>query len=156
MQADSHNLCPHGRPLISPPSTNGVLKLVVQGIGPVPTKKNSKEISHNHKTGKPFLRTRDDIQAWIEAAIIVLQSELNSAYRTAVATGTAACPLCWIASSVPGNDSGKHIRKGAWELTDVPEGKEGAVISIERYAREISPTEAAQLYSKFYDDDRHK
>lgn len=141
-------LCPHGRPLISPPSMSGGLKLVIHGIGPVPTKKNSKEISRHWKTGKPFLRTADEIRAWTDAAIIVLQSELNSAYRTAVAMGTAACPHCWIASFLPSNDSAKHIRRGAWELADVPKGQEGAVLTIERYAPEIDAESAAQIYAK--------
>lgn len=134
---------------------NGVLKLVIQGIGPVPSKKNDKVIGQK-KTGQRFIMQGEESRAWMENAILVLQSELNSAYRTAVATGTTRCPLCWIASSVPLNDSAKHIRKGVWELADVPEGKEGAVISIERYAPEIDAETAAQIYSKTYDDTRHK
>jgi hypothetical protein len=131
------------------------LLLTIRNLGPVPTKKNSKQISRNRRTGKPFIRTDDDIKAWTDAAILLLLSELNSAYRAAVAMGTAACPHCWIASSVPENDSAKHIRAGSFHIIDVPEGQEGAVIDV-RPISYMDDSEATAIYAGAWDEVRRE
>lgn len=157
------DLCPHGLPNNSPstsePSPDKTkalgkiepLVLTIRNMGRVPAKKNGKQISFNRKTKKPFLRTDDEKKAWTDAAILYLESQLNSAYRTAKAMGITNCPLCWIASSVPANDSAKHIRKGSFEIVDVPEGQEGAQITITRID-EMSGVEAAQAFGKAYEE----
>jgi hypothetical protein len=113
------------------PSQRGALTLQISGLGPVPSKKNRKTIGRR-KDGKPFILQGRSESAWMDAAILVLLSELNSAYRTAAAMGTTHCPLCWIVSSTPANDSSKHIRHGSFDIVYVPKGGEGAVIRIER------------------------
>lgn len=127
-----NDLCPHGLPKTSEPTRKSVLILNIEGLGRVPSKKNDKKIGMK-KNGQRYILQDDDTKEWMEKAINRLVSQLNSAYRTAEAMGTTRCPLCWIASSMPSNDSAKHIRKGAYEIFDAPVGQEGARILVSQY-----------------------
>lgn len=159
-----NDLCPHGLPKNSPNTSEPSprknmehgkldskmepLVLTIRNMGPVPSKKNGKQISKNQKTGKLFLRTDDEKKKWCDQAIRLLESQLNSAYRTSVAMGTTASQRFWMSSFLPSNDSAKHIKKGSFEIVQVPKGQEGAVIAITNLANEISGVEAARLYSQ--------
>lgn len=131
----------------NPPSSeiSAPLVLTIRNMGPVPSKKNRKVISKNRKTGKMFLRTDDDEAAWAKAAILDLLSQLNCAYRAAVAMQITPSAPSWIASSVPVTDSTKHIRRLSVDVVDVPEGQEGAVITISQ----IGEPTAAELIAGF-------
>lgn len=70
----------------------------------------------------------------MDSYIRVLESALSSAYQTIATETRMACSAAsWIRSSVPADDSWKHIPKSdGWECVVVPEGEEGADIIIER------------------------
>lgn len=46
-------------------------KIVIQGQ--VPSQKNSKTISYNYRTGRPFIRTEDRVKVWQLASSMLLR-----------------------------------------------------------------------------------
>lgn len=110
------------------PSSAGIL-ISIQGIGHVPSFKNSKLLTR----GK--LITDPKKQEWMKAAQDRIASELLFAYPTSEhETVTAAKLRSWIASSLPADDSCRYLIACSWSFMNVPKGKEGALIQIERQA----------------------
>lgn len=107
--------------------------LEVRGLGHVPAFKNSKALGKNWKTGKPTLRTKDSHKAWMERCIESFVSQLRFAHQTAGGeTGTGLSLPCWIASSLPCDDSRQWIREASWRWEEAAKGEEGATMRIER------------------------
>jgi len=65
--------------------------------------------------------------------------------------GITDTPQSWIASLLPANDSSKHIKRGSFEIIDVPEGQEGAVITITNLDNETNGVESAQIFGAAYE-----
>ncbi len=146
------NLCPHGLPKNSEPTKNvGPIILRIEGLGRVPSKKNDKKIGQK-RSGQHFILQGEETKEWMEKAISRLESQLKSMYQTAAAMETTACPLCWIASCMPSNDSAKHIRKGEYEIFDVPAGEEGARIFITPYVP-MDGVRAAKVFNQYLFED---
>lgn len=106
---------------------SSLVLLMLQGIGHVPSFKNTKMLT------KGKLITSPKKQEWMRKAQAIIESQLLSAYpTTASGTATAAKLRSWIASSVPENDSCKCLTACSWRFTNAPKGREGALILIER------------------------
>lgn len=97
--------------MTSAPSKNANGSVVVKLNVPVPPSfKNRKRISINSKSGKQFLRTREDIKDRMQELTDALVSELLSVYRTTGGATSTACSLrSWIASSLPEDDSWNFV-----------------------------------------------
>ena len=103
----------------------------------IPSKKNGKRWLTKLPNGKPlkrpFLITKPEIQEWTEKAVQHLESQLLSECLT---TGgeiqQALSKLSVICSQLPADDSVSDLPQGAWTVTFVPPGQEGAIITIER------------------------
>jgi hypothetical protein len=107
-------------------SNTKTISLVVQGIGHVPSFKNSKMIARGR------LITAPEKQEWMEKCIQSFESQLTSLCQmAATATQTEPSLPSWIASSVPADDSLKHIAEETVRPVLVPKGQEGAIIKIE-------------------------
>lgn len=81
-----------------------------------------------------MLITNPQKQKAMESYIHALQFALSFAYQTkGIETQTGCSLASWIASSVPADDSWKHIpRSDGYECIAVPEGEEGADLIITR------------------------
>lgn len=103
------------------------LVLEIRGCGNIVSFKNSKMVTR----GK--LITAPEKQEAMQRYSAALESALYSAFRTSETATPTGCSLrSWIASSVPADDSWKHIPKSdGYECIEVPEGEEGADIIIE-------------------------
>lgn len=102
------------------------MKLKIQGIGEVPSMKNSKMIARGR------LMTDPRKQHWMEAAQGLLQSQLNCfILAKGLQTLTGEQLLASIASFVPLDDSRQWIAKLNVSWRQVSKGEEGAEIEIE-------------------------
>lgn len=105
---------------------SSLVLLMLQGIGHVPSFKNTKMLTR----GK--LITSPQKQRWMRKAQVIIESQLLSAYPTAEkGTVTAEKLRSWIASSVPANDSCRYLTACSWRFTSAPKGREAALILIE-------------------------
>jgi len=107
-----------------------LLKLVVQGIGHVPSFKNSKMIVTRPKVR---LMTKPVHQLWMRRCEAALESAFVSLYQT-TETGTPMVRSLrsWIACVAPLNDSVKAIPGQEIEVVHVPPGQEGFELTIEK------------------------
>lgn len=106
--------------------TSPIIKLVVTGIGHVPSFKNNKMLTRGR------LITDPKKQKWMEKAAASIASQLNSLCPTAEpGTPTELSVRCWIVSSLPLDDSLEWIGVpcGSWQR--VKKGAEGAELTIE-------------------------
>ena len=102
------------------------IKLVVGGIGNVPSFKNSKMLTRGR------LITDPKKQAWMERCIQSFESQLRSAFQTrGIATTTGPIPLSRIALLLPLDDSRKWIPRHCVNTRLVSKGSEGAELVIE-------------------------
>lgn len=109
------------------PANPRCVRIVIAGISHVPSFKNSKMIARGR------LITLPARQKWMEQAIRVIESQLRSG--SAISEGaisTGPCPLSWIASSLPADDSWQWIPEIRVQVQRVTKGQEGAEILIER------------------------
>jgi len=103
------------------------IKLDVRGIGDVPSFKNNKMIARGR------LITNPKRQKWMEHCIQLIESQLNYAMQTSAGeTLTGQQALCWIAQSLPCDDSRSFIPELHITAVDCTKGEEGATITIER------------------------
>jgi len=103
------------------------IKLVVLGIGNVPSFKNSKMIARGR------LITDPKKQRWMAVAAVVLESRLRSFFRirgTEIQTEPQA--LSWIASWIPLDDSVEWIGELCVNWRRVKKGEEGFEMTIEK------------------------
>lgn len=124
------------------PTSSRPLKLTIQGIGHVPSFKNSKVIGRRHLTGKPVLLTKPQYRKWMQACTDSFVLQLLSKYRT-TASGmqTVLYRRLWTVSSVPQDDSVQWIPEISVKVEKVEPGQEGAEILIERItASPFAPT----------------
>jgi hypothetical protein len=109
------------------------IALKIQGLGHVPSFKNSKMIAR----GK--LITDPKKQAWMEQCISLMAAQLSSSCpMSETGTLTAQSLRSWIATSLPLDDSCKWIESISVIWLNVPKGKEGAQIMIA--PSEIAPS----------------
>lgn len=102
--------------------------LRVQGIGPVPAKKNSKLLTHGRLVTKP------EYQKWMKKCEDAFVSQLTSIIPTeGVAMRMVPPPLSEILSSLPEDDCWEQVEWGhiRGHLASDP-SEVGAVITIER------------------------
>jgi len=123
--------------MTSPPKdthpTGSAITLRIQGIGNVPSFKNSKQIVQNPKTKRPMLITDPKKRKWMNEATRVIESQLRSCIQTCgIATPTAKDARSWIASSMPLDDSWVWVKENSDNSRRVSSGEEGAIITIER------------------------
>lgn len=118
--------------------TNNDLTLVIQGLGHVPSFKNTKMICGLKRikpklwTGTPFLITQPKKKEWMEAAINQLVSQLRGMYPTAEGAMLGECPKPLpIALSRLLDDSLGYMIPGAQSVKRVSKGNEGATITIQ-------------------------
>lgn len=103
------------------------IRLSVNRLGHVPSFKNNKMLARGR------LITDPKKQEWMEQCIRSIESQLRSVYQT-IDTGTLtglSLP-CWIASSLPHDDSVQWISSLRVEVVTVEAGQEGAEIVVER------------------------
>lgn len=114
-------------PTPAPPLLRGIfgpLTLKIRGTHP-PSFKNRKRIAGNR------LITRPDIKARMDQLARDFESQLSSAYQTAVAaTLTGFSPHYWMHCVMPADDSLNDIPTGGWTTVLVPKGEEGVDITI--------------------------
>lgn len=99
------------------------LRLLIRGW--VPSFKNQKRVCSD---GVP--RTEKVTRQRMKEIESDLLSQFQSAYQIACKTRMVACPLSWIASSVPADDSLKFIRKEIVEADLCLPGEEATTIEI--------------------------
>lgn len=103
----------------------------------IPSFKNSKRWITKLPNGKPLRRplliTSPEFQEWMKKAVLSLEYQLLYLCRTE-SGGTRLEPskLFAMLSRLPADDSVNDLREGSWTVVRVPEGKEGAIIKIER------------------------
>jgi len=103
------------------------LRLVVRGMGPVPSFKNAKRIM-----GKNLV-TQPKIKRWMTKCIQGFVSQFCSAYPTIVeGMQTEPFPRSWIASFLPLDDSWQWIPEISVKVIQDVKEYEGATITIER------------------------
>jgi len=102
------------------------IRLSVNGLGHVPSMKNSKMW-----TGRKLI-TKPERQEWMKRCIRSFESQLLCAYRTSYA-GTETVPSLrsWTAWSIPRDDSVHWIPELRVDVVFVEPGEEGAEIVIE-------------------------
>lgn len=102
------------------------IQLKVQGLGHVPSFKNSKMLTR----GK--LITDPKKQQFMDRVIRSFASQLFSLSQTiGPGTPTGHSPRCLIASSLPEDDSVKFISEETVSVQFVEKGMEGAIVKIE-------------------------
>jgi hypothetical protein len=108
------------------------LVLKIRGCGNVVSFKNTKKIVRIK--GRPSLVTDPRKQKLMDSYIRALECALSSEFQTSETGTRMGCSAAsWIRSSVPADDSWKHIPKSdGWECLTVQPGEEGADIIIER------------------------
>lgn len=104
--------------------TTQPLRLSIQGW--VPSFKNRKRVCID---GVP--RTEKAVRQRMKEIEAAFLYQLTCAYQIACKTQTGACPLSWIASSVPADDSLKFIRRETMEANLCLPGEEMTVIEIQ-------------------------
>lgn len=115
----------------SEPKSRQPIVLKIQGIGNVPSFKNTKMIART-KDGKPFIKTDPEKEAWMQHCATLIEFQLPSLCPiTGTGTLTAQQLHSWIAASMPLDDNCKWIESLSVTLQRVPKGREGAVITIE-------------------------
>lgn len=110
------------------------IKLNVQGVGHVPSFKNSKMlVMPKGKRSRPLLITKPDFQAWMTACVDAFESQLRSEYQTTEAEMVMVRSLpSWIACVMPLDDSVNHISEITLRVIKVNPGHEGATIEVSR------------------------
>jgi hypothetical protein len=107
------------------------IELKIQGVGEIPSFKNSKMIARIK--GRPALITDPRKQNVMEAIIRSIESQLPSSLPTFVTvTGTELTLRSKIVSFMPLDDSLKWIPEHSVRIRRVAKGREGAEITIER------------------------
>lgn len=110
----------------------GAIKLVVKGLGNVPSFKNNKRAILDRNTGKMRTLTKPETKRWMNQCIAQFESQLLGAcpIREGETAGewarrlrTALLPLL--------DDSWKHMLPGDQNIRIVQAGQEGAEITIE-------------------------
>ena len=113
------------------------LTLRIQGCGNIVSFKNSKMICAP-KGRRPMLITDPKKQRRMDSCIRSIVSQLNSLYQTAAEGTETGCSLhSWIASSMPLDDSRQWIPEMSLTFREVPDGEEGAIITIQK----LNPTQ---------------
>lgn len=118
--------------MISEPSRSakGSVTLTVTGAT-VPCFKNRKRIAKNKRSGKSFLRTREDIKERMQHLENAILSEL---YSESQIVGSETHSECWkrlrTALSELCDDSIREIPCGSWDVEFVPKGSEGVTLVI--------------------------
>jgi hypothetical protein len=109
------------------------IALVIQGIGHVPSFKNTKGIYRNKRTGKPFIATDPKKKAWMQSAIHNLESQLHGLFPIgANETHGEWRKRLQTASPLPLDDSLAWMIPGQQSIRFVNKGEEGAIIYIEK------------------------
>lgn len=101
--------------------------LTIEGLGHVPSFKNSKLLTRGRTITKP------EYQAWMERAVRSIVSALRSEFQTRgieITMGPSA--LSSIACLLPLDDSRQWIPEHSVTTQCVSPGQEGAVVKIER------------------------
>lgn len=108
------------------------IKLVVQGLGEVPTFKNRKVIGRNRK-GRPLLYTKTEVKERMELLIKAIEYQLHSSLLTDETGTVMECiPRSKIVSSLPLDDSLIWIGSHSVNWRRVRKGEEGFEIVIEK------------------------
>lgn len=102
------------------------IKLVVKGLGDVPSFKNSKMLTRGR------LITDPKKQQWMERCTKAFESQLRTWFQAAgIEISTEPTALSRIASLVPLDDCLHWIRPGSQDWHVVSKGEEGAVVTVE-------------------------
>lgn len=105
--------------------------LKIQGVGEIPSFKNSKMIARIK--GRPALITDPRKRRIMEKIIHSIELQLRSLFRIdEIVMETGLIPPCKIASFTPLDDSLKWIPEHSVRLQRVSKGQEGAIIEIQR------------------------
>lgn len=109
------------------------ITLKIQGIGPVPSFKNTKSLFKNKKTGKLFVATNPVKKRWMQSAEELIGLQLLFYYQTIGAETRQEClkRLQTFLSDLV-DDSVRELPEGGWKVEYVEPGKEGCEILIER------------------------
>jgi hypothetical protein len=107
------------------------IKLVVQGLGEVPSFKNKKVIGRS-RNGKATLYTKGNVKDQMELFTRALEFQLRSLLQTSGTVTEMGCiPPSKIASSLPLDDSLAWIGTHSVSWRKVKKGEEGFEITIE-------------------------
>lgn len=101
--------------------------IAIEGLGHVPSFKNSKLLSRGRTITKP------EYQEWMDRVVRSIGSQLRSEFQTRgieITMGPSALSL--IASLLPLDDSRQWIPEHSVTTQCVSPGQEGAVVKIER------------------------
>lgn len=115
------------------PAPSSAIKLVVRGIGPVPSFKNNKRAILDRNTGKMRTLTKPKTKRWMNQCIAQLESQLLGAYpiKEGETAGEWAKRLRTVLLPLQ-DDSWKHMLPGDQNVRMVEPGQEGAEITIEK------------------------
>ena len=105
--------------------SNAALKLSIEGIGHVPSFKNSKMIARGRLITDPKKRL------WMDKATAALKSQLKSLSATKGGVISTGQHRHCLTASLPQDDSWQWIAELNVKAIKVAKGKEGAVITIE-------------------------
>lgn len=107
------------------------MKLVVQGLGEVPSFKNRKVIGRDRK-GRPMLFTKDEVKERMELLTKAIEYQLRSSLLIDETGTVMECiPQSRIVSSLPLDDSLNWIGSHSVSWRRVRNGEEGFEIVIE-------------------------
>lgn len=102
----------------------------IRGLGAVPSFKNAKRIWKGPK-GKLFLGTRDDVKAWMNAAIKSIESQLLSLCQTTPGEMLTAQQVRSLIASLPPDDAWRFIPELRVKAVKCDKEDAGAIIQID-------------------------
>lgn len=111
---------------------DGAIRIVIQGLGHVPAKKNSKAIVPGKGKRKSRLITKPEYQQWIQRCTHAIVSQLFSGIQTSVGEMSMADSAQFLMSLLPSDDNWVEVEIGFVRGEKVDKGQEGAVVIIER------------------------
>jgi hypothetical protein len=104
------------------------IRIEIENLGPIPSKKNRKRVAGNKIVTDP------EVTHWMELCVESIMLQLNLEYQKQVSEKMrTTCPLrTWIAKTMPLDDSVEWIPDLDIRTKIVPEGQEGATVTIKR------------------------
>lgn len=110
-----------------------MLKLTIQGLGPVPSFKNTKQIVWNKRTRRPMIITDPKKKRWMDAACHSFESQLRILFPiTEGETHGEWLKRLQTACVLPQDDCWEQMLPGEQGVELVPKGQEGCIVALER------------------------
>jgi len=107
------------------------IKLVIKGMGEIPSYKNKKVIGRS-SSGQAVLYTKPEVKEQMDRITMAIEFQLRSLLQTGgTGTGTECIPQSKIVSSLPLDDSLAWIGSHSVSWQRVKKGEEGFELTIE-------------------------